>query len=326
MKYFLLLFIVVVLGVTLLYLNSHTYPVEYGISFSHPHAAWLGLDWKQAYRAMLVELKPSFIRISAPWDDTQPAAGQYNFADIDWQMNEAERRGVKVTMVIGQKAPRWPECHVPAWTEGMDDETVKKELLGYVRALVERYKSNPALEYWQVENEPFIRFVFGECKNFHKEFTEAEVALVRSLDPGRKIIITDSGELGFWRKASLTGDILGTTIYRKVRLKNGWVWPYWFMPVIHYRFKAELLGRGVERLFISELQAEPWFHDGHFETATIADMEKTLSPAQLKKNIDYARHIGAPRAYLWGAEWWYWMKTERGDHRYWDLIKDTLNK
>ena len=65
----------------------------------------------------------------------------------------------------------------------------------YVNTVVERYKNHEALEIWQVENEPFIRFRFGECNNFDKEATLEEIDLVRSIDDKHKILITDSGEL-----------------------------------------------------------------------------------------------------------------------------------
>ena len=53
-------------------------------------------------------------------------------------------------------------------------------------------------------------------------------------------------------------------------------------------------------------------------------MEQTLNPDILIANIEYATHIGASRVYFWGVEWWYFMKTQKDDNRYWALIQDTL--
>ncbi len=84
---------------------------------------------------------------------------------------------------------------------------------------------------------------------------------------------------------------------------------------------AKLLRIPPERFFISELQAEPWVKGSDPRTASVSEMEYSLNIGRLEKNIDYAEHTGATRAYLWGAEWWYWMKTEKNDSRYWDTVK-----
>jgi hypothetical protein len=200
----------------------------------------------------------------------------------------------------------------------------KSSLLAYVRSVVTRYQYDNAIEYWQVENEPFIRFVFGACDRFDSSLTHDEVDLVRSIDPQRKIIITDSGELGTWYKASRTGDVLGTTLYRVVRLWNDRVFTYdWLLPSF-YRLKATILARGIDNLIVSELQAEPWFTAIPPADTPISEQEKTLNPERFQNTLDYVKHVGVHRAYLWGTEWWYWMKTVNNDARYWDIAKTAL--
>ena len=83
--------------------------------------------------------------------------------------------------------------------------------------VVERYKDSKAIAYWQVENEPL--FKFGLCPSWYyqnDDFLKKEVALVKSLDPSRKIIISDSGEQSTWFSAAKVGDIVGITMYRDV--------------------------------------------------------------------------------------------------------------
>ena len=65
-----------------------------------------------------------------------------------------------------------------------------------------------------MENEPL--FPFGDCPWVDKDFLKKEVELVRSLDAGRQIVAADSGELSLWVEAARTGDIVSTTMYRKV--------------------------------------------------------------------------------------------------------------
>lgn len=298
------------------------YSVEYGISFDKDHASYLGLDWKKTYLAVLDDLKPKYIRLSAKWDEIEKTRGKFDIAELDWQMNEAAKRGVKVALVVGQKTPRWPECHIPEWASQLEVVSYKLSEKEFVKYIVERYKNNLALDLWQVENEPFIKFKFGECKLFDTELVSEEADLVKSLDSKHKIMLTDSGEMGFWFGASRLGDILGTTVYRIVKTPGGHLWGYNWLPAGVYKLKARLLGKGYENFYVSELQAEPWMNGTHPNDVSISEQEKTMSMARLQSTLNYASHVGASRAYLWGVEWWYWMKEKNGDARYWDKIKN----
>ena len=293
------------------------YPVEYGISFDKDHASYLGLDWKKTYLAALDDLKPKYIRLLAKWDEIEKKQGKFDVSFLDWQMNEAGKRGVKVALVVGQKTPRWPECHIPKWAS-------QSSMSEYIKYVVERYKNNSALDIWQVENEPFIDFKFGECKNFDEDSVALEVALVKSLDDKHKIMLTDSGEMGIGFRASRLSDIFGSTLYRIVKTPCGYIWKYHWLPAGAYKLKARLWGKGYENFYVSELQAEPWMNGAHPNDLSISEQERTLSVEQLQKNINYASRVGASRAYLWGVEWWYWMKEKNNDSRYWELIQNLL--
>ncbi|MFA6094462.1 MAG: beta-galactosidase [Candidatus Paceibacterota bacterium] len=306
---------------TLSYNISNT---RFGVSFSPEYAESLGLDWKETYQAILADLKPTMIRLSAPWNKLEPQQGTFDFSETDYLVNEAGKHNTKILFVVGQKIPRWPECYFPQWARELSKEKRQSEVLSYIQHAIERYKNNPSIEYWQIENEPFIKFDFGDCDAFDKTLVEREVALVRQLDPTRKIVMTDSGEMSIWYSASKTGDILGSTLYRLIISRYGFVWHYDYLPAGLYRIKARLFGNSFDNFFISELQGEPWFHNGSPLTTDISTQEQTMNPRQLEKNINYARRVGASRVYMWGSEWWYWQKTKKGDSTYWDIIKNTI--
>lgn len=327
LKFFAIFIIIFLIFYIFLWFKSRkTYPLEFGISFNHQYASYLGFDWKKMYLEMLDELKPKYIRVAAMWSEVESQKGKFDFSAVDFMMTEAEKRGVGVMLVVGQKAPRWPECHVPS--EWLDKESKGKHadyLLEYVKTTVERYKNHPALELWQVENEPFINFKFGDCRNYDESLVDDEIKLVRSLDPAHKIIVTDSGELSFWYRAAKAGDLFGTTMYRVVRSPGGRIINYDWLPAYFYRLKARLVGRDPKEVYIAELQAEPWFGAATgISTAPIATQEETMNPDRLKKHFDYARRTGFPRAYLWGVEWWYYMKEKNNDGRYWEMVKEEI--
>jgi len=308
----------------LIILSTKKYDVVYGISFNQNHATDLGLDWKNVYTEMLQDLQPSYIRIAAMWNEVEPDKGVFNFKNVDFMMNKAAEYNTKVVLVVGQKAPRWPECHVPEWVE-QDTKKSEDYLLEYVTQVVNRYKNHAALEIWQVENEAYIPFEFGECEHYNRDIVKDEIALVQGLDPDHKTIITDSGELSTWIKASNAGDLFGTTMYRVVQTPGGFTFNYDWLPAGFYRVKSRLFGRGYDEFFVSELQAEPWFTDSNPWNTPIEDQEKTMNPERLQKHLNYVERVGASRAYLWGVEWWYLMKIHRGDARYWDIVKEKIS-
>lgn len=309
-------------GLTVLSLMSrYIYPVDYGISFHPAHATYLKLDWKEVYSEMITDLDPKFVRLAAAWNEVEPRKNEYNFSDLDWMLDEAYKNGSKVTLVLGQKIPRWPECHTPSWAI-TDASEYEKNLFEYLEVVTRRYQSHPALEIWQVENEPFIHFVFGECSLYDQNLVEKEVEFVRSIDPSHPILMTDSGELGLWARAARFSDYFGTTLYRVVRTPSGKIFHYRWLPPAFYRIKAKLFGINPEKnMFISELQGEPWFNELDVDQTPLEEQMQTMGHQQFAENLVYVTKIGVPRVYLWGVEWWYWMKTKQNDPWYWDFIK-----
>lgn len=327
MKYLLVIIgLIVSLYLTLWLVSRKNYPVDFGISFNHNHAESLGLDWKDVYSDMLSELKPKYIRIAAMWSEIEKEKGEYNFDNVDFMMTLAEKNNVKVILVVGQKAPRWPECHVPDWVSNYKYEDARARLFNYISTIIDRYKGNLALELWQVENEPFIKFRFGDCFQYKEELVQEEINLVKELDKDHDIIITDSGELSSWRKAINASDYFGTTLYRVIRQPSGKIFSYdWLAPAV-YRWKAKIWGQDMSKMFVSELQAEPWFISSNPSDTPLEIQEQTMNPERLKEHMDYVKKIGVSRAYFWGVEWWYWVKEVRGDARYWNMIKNEINK
>lgn len=300
-------------------------PIEYGVTFSAPHAAGIGLDWKQTYTAILDELGVRHLRLSAYWNTIEPNDDAFTFDDLDYQMNEAARRGAQVVLSVGRKLPRWPECHVPAWAETLAEPAQQAEVLEMVEVVVMRYKDHPALEMWQLENEPLLDF--GECPPEDRDFLRLEEDLVRSLDRSHLIMITDSGELNSWLGAAQFGDIIGTTMYRTVfskRTQQPFHYDYLF-PAWGYRLKSRyvklLSGKDV---LISELQGEPW---GNVSFTELSEEEKQQSFSQERfyELANFARRTQLPRAYWWGAEYWYWEQEIRGNNTFWNAAQQLLS-
>ena len=295
----------------------------YGVSFNSEYAAYLGLNPDKVFDTILNKWNFKYIRLSAQWDEIEKTRGIYDFSSLNKLMDAAAVSGAKVTLAVGQKIPRWPECHAPAWADGLSDNEYKAAIKRFVKATVDQYKDHPALEIWQVENEPLLKF--GECRFFDTTMLSSEIASVKSLDANHKIIITDSGELSSWRHTAKAADLFGTTMYRTVWNKYlGYVSYDWLLPLF-YRAKLLFTGQKTENAFISELQAEPWVTDQDVKNMDLADQYKSMSFERFKENVDYAQRVGFPRAYLWGAEWWYWLSEKKDVNDFVDFAK-TLKK
>jgi hypothetical protein len=299
--------------------------VTWGVNFSAKHTRNLGLDWKEVYTALLDDLKIRHIKLAAHWDYIEPKQESFDWADTDWQFAEAEKRGAKLVPVIGMKTPRWPECHIPEWAKGFDKGSLQFRSMHYVEEFVKRYKDSPAIEYWQVENEPF--FGFGDCPFLPgDELLAKEVAIVRRLDPDHKIMITDTGEFSFWVEAAKAGDIVGHTLYRKVWFKQlGVYWTYPIPPVFYSRKAALIRNFMGKQVIDAELQAEPWGPTLYYDLP-IEEQMKTMPIEQLRANIDFAKRTGMRQAFFWGDEWWYWMKVKHNDPSYWEEVKALVAK
>lgn len=297
--------------------------VEWATAFSKYFAQKLGLDWQKTYLAMLDDLGAKKLRLPIYWQDIEPISGGYFFDDYDWMIEQARQRKVQLILVIGRRLPRWPECHVPEWAVFLDEKSQQKRVLALLETIIRRYKDKTNILAWQVENEPF--FDFGECPKLDVAFLDKEISLVRLLDPGRPIMLTDSGELGFWLSAAKRADIFGTTLYRVVWNKTMDYFKY-PIPTRFFWMKANwvhLFYPG-KKIVVSELQAEPWGPKMIYETLPQEHFE-SMPFEQFCDNIEYAKQVGFPEVYLWGAEWWWWLKEKHNHPEFWDYAKELFH-
>jgi hypothetical protein len=291
------------------------------MSFNALYAEELGLDSREVFIAILDELKVRHLRLAAHWTMVEPEKDAYNWSETDFQLREAQKRQADVIMGVGRRLPRWPECHVPSWAQALSWEEQKREIRQLLTETVLRYKDNPAITYWQVENEPFLEvFAKEHCGELDRDFLAEEIALVRSLDATRPILVTDSGNLGTWKGAYTAGDVFGTSVYvyfwnpELGQFKT--VLPPWF-----YRAKEGLMALffGEKRTFLIELSAEPWLLEPIVQVPLDIQMER-MDVKKFEEILEYARKTRYETQYLWGAEWWYWMR-QKGHEEMWERGK-----
>ena len=133
------------------------------------------LAWAEARladtKAVIAELAPKRRQMGewAYYDAVFAAAGGktwFNmiFGDLVGNVtkniaNIIAKRDAKIILAIGRKLPRWPECHVPAWLEGMTKEEreakVQMPILGNFKVLKEISKGYNAVPTPQAPASPF---------------------------------------------------------------------------------------------------------------------------------------------------------------------------
>ena len=330
-KFFTAFLIIIILIIAILPLASirpiyERDELNYGVTFSARYVKEMGLNWQDAYTAILDDLRVKRLRLPAYWNEIEYKRNLFNFNDLDWQIQEAGKRGAKIILAVGGRLPRWPECHFPEWTNELPEDAKQQEILDYIKTAVERYKENESIIFWQVENEPFLPH-FGDCPKLDSEFLDKEIKLVRSLDK-RPIIVTDSGELSFWVRAAMRADIFGTTMYRDTysEFLNRYI--HYPIPPAFFRLKRNIteflsMPKPKESIVI-ELQAEPWGPKPYY-MLTKEDRERTMNLDKFKEILEYSRQTGFKEFYLWGVEYWYWEREVNGDAGIWEEAKRIFN-
>lgn len=324
-------------------------PVFIGTTFSHRQTAYLEMDWKETYLELL-KLNFYVIRLGAYWDEIEPKEDRYDFSTLDWQIAEAKKRNIPVVLTVGMKAPRWPEFFFPKWVEphvtapiGGDvaqSRFLREKTLRFVETVVRRYRDEPAVKYWQVENEALDR---SGAKYWwiNREFLGEEVALVRKLDGGKRPIILTAATypnkvllfLARFRldphpiRASLPlCDILGVNIYPAIGMRF-WKFKLYFWTTVaertqYFQKLLALVNRYRKKAWIMELQAEPWEPD--MLVHTTKERVPTGWPEAVRGSFQEFRDAGFGAIFLWGAEYWHYRNTRQDDPHWWDLALELL--
>jgi hypothetical protein len=301
-------------------------PLVIGTSFIPAYAESFGLDAKDTMDALLNDAGIRHFRLVSYWDQMEPEQGKYDFSLLDWQFQKAEAKGAKVTLSLGLRQPRWPECHMPGWAANEPVSIWQPQLEQYMAQVVNRYKNSPSLDSYQVENEFFLKG-FGICTNFDRNRLVSEYNLVKKLDSKHKVIIARSNNALGWPVGQPMPDEFGISIYKRV----------WDAGVTHryleYPFPAWFYGfvGGWEKLMtgrdlmIHELQAETWPPNfQRIQDTSLAEQNKSFNADLFTKRVKFGEGTGMREIYLWGSEYWYYRKVKLGDPSLWNVGVQTF--
>lgn len=296
-------------------------PLNIGVTFVANYARYFDSDPKEVFLALRDDLGFQRFRLVSYWSDIEKTKGQYDFSDLDWQFDRVDEVGGTVTLAIGLRQPRWPECHLPDWAHNMEYDQWYKELSDYMTAVINRYKDRPSLVSYQLENEYYLK-VFADCPYSTQERLVNEFNLVKSLDSKTPVIVSLSNNYLGIPVNKPHADQYGVSVYKRVWdktiTKRYFEYPF---PSWYYSWRAALteLWNGKSSM-LHELQAEPWPPTG-IKEATLQEQDKSMDANRLAERIDYGVDTGFRDIDLWGGEWWYWRKTKFNDDSLWNTVK-----
>ncbi|MEI7682930.1 MAG: beta-galactosidase [Candidatus Saccharibacteria bacterium] len=315
-------------GVARWYIAIHSHEqLHLGTTFIPSYAEFYGLDPKETFSALIYDLGIRQFRLVSYWNETEPTKGKYDFSQLDWQMKMAEATNTKISLAIGLRQPRWPECHMPDWAVNEPTAVWSQQLKDQIGQVIARYKNSPALESYQLENEFFLK-AFGECSNFDRDRLVNEFNYVKQQDPNHPVIIARSNNALGLPVGKPTPDQFGVSVYKRVWDKTithryfEYPFPAWFYG---YLAGAGQILTG-KTMVAHELQAEPWLPPGYEmnDPASVPEQNKSLDAKRLHDRINYGRATGMKTVDLWGAEWWYWRKTVVHDDSLWNAVKQEV--
>lgn len=311
-------------GIALWYQHSEKgKPHTLGVTFVPDYAQSLGVDPKSTMDALISDLHVRQFRLTSYWSDLEPSPGQYDFSQLDWQFQKAEAAHASVSLAIGLRQPRWPECHMPSWAASEPMSQWQPQLEAFMRAVISRYKHSPSLKSYQLENEFFLNN-FGTCTDYSRSRLLSEFNLVKQADPSRPIIMSRSNNFPGWVLGQPRPDLIGMSIYRRVW--DGNVTHRYFnypLPSWYYSFLA-----GMQKMLtgkdsvVHELQAEAWPpHGKSIPEISLAEQNKSMNAARLTATVAFGRQTGMPSIDLWGSEYWYYRKVILHDPSVWNAAK-----
>lgn len=322
------LFVTGMYGVGQWYIHKHRNdPLKIGATFIPQYADYFGLDPKETMAALITDLGIHNFRLVSYWDDIEKTPGTYDFTNLDWQFKMAEQTHSTVSLAIGLRQPRWPECHPPEWVKTEPMSVWEPQLKTFMGEVINRYKSSPALVSYQLENEFFLS-VFGECTDFSRSRLVDEFNYIKTQDTAHPVIISRSNNWVGLPLGDPRPDEFGISVYKRVWDKT--ITKRYFEYPLPAWFYASLAG-GAELLtgknmIIHELQTEAWVPDSYngIKNAPLSEGYKSLSPDRLKKRIDYGVATGMKEINLWGVEWWYYAKVKQNDPSLWNAAREQL--
>ena len=333
-----------------------------GISFRPWQVESFDLD-PQATLSALLAYPYELIRLAAYWNRVEVRAGVFDTAELDWQLEAAERAGKQVILSVGAvKNFGYPEFFVPGHhlERPLDEGSLVRAsthtgLLSvakqFVHQIVGRYMNRTSVVAWQLEHEAVDPLGMEHSWRLGVDFVRAELDAIKEADHSRPVLMNGFLPTSsvvrlsqWWRTrgqgdslavAARLADIVGIDYYprhalfglgRRTVYLDGADIPW---QRAHTEATLRAIRNNGKRVMVSEGQAEPW------EAVTTPPNPKARAMFSCQAS-DIIRNYNAAMEWLggeaplyaylfWGAEYWI-LRSRSGDPSYLQAFERILNQ
>jgi hypothetical protein len=200
--------------------------------------------------------------------------------EISQQIRLAKKYKTEVILVVGEKAPFFPEYHRPN-TAQLEKKWEETALINAHKALV-KFANDPQVSMIQISNEPFHNFQNSNVPSQKEDFIKKLQVIAKAVT-NKPLIITDFAEIdaenkSSWQKTLQYADIGGLGIYKQMYYRTR---PCQEL-VNTLNFLAQDAQKLGKKIITSELQTYPWA-PGTFSTDML---HKLYSLAKYKIGTD----------------------------------------
>lgn len=333
---------------------------KYGVSYSFEQAAWYGFNPRQSYINLLDQFNFAWVRLPFFWNltllrskgATEGQVIDLNLDDLEFAIDQAQKRNIGVIIALGAKTPYFPEYHWPeeiaAQVEFGQKITIEHpmatRILNIDKKVVQAVAIYPNIIYWQVENEPLVGNV-NKWK-IDPSLVAAEIKIINENDPFKRPIILNHAASGFYDqswKSLLSilrpGDVFAMNAFFKTKGTDlitasifgrnvHILWPdHLVWPVHSWRglspnfenIKKQVEAKGI-KFWILEMQAEPYIKK--IEEAD--DPFLTFEPGDILEANRFLLSYKIESIGLWGAHFWQ-FRDQNGDSRWIDAVGELVN-
>lgn len=296
---------------------------KFGVSFSIKQCRNFNISPSDCLNWLINDCGFKRYRLMSYWDEIEKEQGHLDFEELDKQIKLISSNGGEISLCLGARQPRWPENHWPNWALELTYEKRTKALFSFITKVVKRYRSNPNIVSYQLENEALLKN-FGFNSEVSRERLREEFKKIKYLDPSKPIIMTTSTSWGMTIRRPI-GNIVGFSYYQVVYNTKRKIYTSTINRPWLFKLRAFLINLILRRKsFIHELQLEPWGPKNIWEMSNKEQM-KSMNPKQIEKNLIDAVKTNLYPIDLWGAEWWYWCFLNK-NKRIINTVLKTINK
>ncbi len=299
--------------------------MKLGTTFSHRQLQALNCPLDQALE-LAFSLKFDYLRLCLYWDEISSKRGEEDWSFLEPIITACEKKGQKIILTLGAKAPRYPEYFFPHWLAAdasLKETKVQKMLLTFIEKTIKKFADFDCLKIWQIENEP-LDPSGPKNQTIPFAYLKKETALVKSLT-NKKVLLSLWGnhlsQRNFLPQIESLADLIGLDLYYQQFIRKNKKRNFYQGPKDSEKKLTQLIGKSPKEFWLTELQAEPWEEDW---PAYLNPEAKNFPAEKITAFYQRARSLPISTILFWGFEYWFYQAYHYKNQTYLSAIRSIV--